>query len=118
MPYKYSARSLVDGGLTENLPISVLSRDQRVVAVTVQIDIANKKKPKQNFFSKLWKNSIWKNGYNILRNTIAIMIAQNERRSIESRSDLLLIRPQAYEIDYYDISQVYQMIEAGYRASE
>jgi predicted acylesterase/phospholipase RssA len=50
----------------------------------------------------------------MIRKTLAIMMAQNEKNSLASRDDVLLIRPGREDIEYYDFRRVDEMIEAGY----
>ncbi len=114
-PYAFRKRNLVDGGLVENLPISILPKIA-TIAVSVQIKLEKKKK-NEDFFSKLFARSMIVNGYSILRNTIAIALAQNEQYSLASRKNVLLIKPERYDIDYYDFTQVEALIQSGYRAS-
>ncbi len=114
-PHRYDTMNLVDGGLTENLPISVLP-EIAIIAVSVQIKLEKKKKS-EDFFSKLFASSMIVNGYSILRNTIAISLAQNEQYSLASRKNILLVKPGRNEIDYYDFTQVEALVESGYEAA-
>jgi predicted acylesterase/phospholipase RssA len=103
-PHKYNGHTLVDGWLTENLPVEILP---------VQIPM-NEKKKRQKKFTLFPEWTLFSNSYYILRKTIGIMIAQNEIRSRASRKDIIIIQPWHHEIDYYDFRQKYTMIEAWY----
>lgn len=117
IPYKYQWRHLIDGWITENLPISVLENtDYPIVAVSVQFDPKKQIKIKKTL---LFPNgSIFSNSYGIIRKMVGIMMSQNEARSIEWRKNLLLIRPEQEEIDYYDFKKMKQMIQEWYKISE
>ncbi len=114
-PYKHNGRKLVDGGLTENLPIEVLSKEIDVIAISVQLPIQNNRKRWSNFFFP--NGTVLTNSFQILRKTIGIMITQNELRSLASRENIILIRPEREDIDYYDFKKIQPMIEAGYKAA-
>ena len=45
------------------------------------------------------------------------MITQNELRSLASRENIILIRPEREDIDYYDFKKIQPMIEAGHKAA-
>ncbi len=111
-PHKHNGHTLVDGGLTENLPVEILP-EWNVIAVTVQIPM-NEKKKRQKRFTLFPEWTLFSNSYYILRKTIGIMIAQNEIRSRASRKDIIVIQPWRHEIDYYDFRQKNTMIEAWY----
>lgn len=112
-PYKHDGRKLVDGGLTENLPIEVLPKEIDVIAVSVQMPLRKKTIKKSTFFFP--NGTVFSNSYQILRKTIGIMIAQNEIRSLASRENIILIQPKREDIDFYDFKNIQPMIEAGYR---
>lgn len=100
--------SLVDGGLVENLPIEVLPEGP-VLAVSVQIDLDREgRKRRIPLVLPLFSNS-----YAILRKTIAIMIAQNENRSVASRPNVLCLRIGKNEIGYYAFNRFKELISAG-----
>ena len=54
--------------------------------------------------------TILSNSYGIIRKMVGIMMTQNELRSIQSRGDVLLIRPGRDDIDYYDFKKMDIMI--------
>lgn len=46
------------------------------------------------------------------------MLAQNESRSVQSRKDIIYIKPQFDKLDYYEFNKYEKFIDAGYRASK
>lgn len=116
MPYKYADHTFVDGGLTSNLPIEEAREKNEIIAVSVQMDVTKVK--------RLSKRLIFPGGtpvshaYGMIRKTLAIMMAQNEKSSLATRSDALLIRPEREDIEYYDFKKVDLMIQAGYEAAK
>jgi NTE family protein len=116
IPYRYNGMHLVDGGIVENLPIQVIQNNHPIIAVSVQIDISKRVKVKKSF---LFPNgTMLSNSYGIIRKMIGIMMIQNELRSIQSREDILLIKPGRDDIDYYDFKKMNIMINEGYRAAK
>ena len=116
-PLHHEGRYLVDGWLTANLPIEVLP-EGRVIAVSAMRDITKKISYKRRLFSLDWQKTIFSNGYTILRKTIDIVIIQNEKRSIMSRPDILYIRPDFADMDYYEFHKYPLFIESWYRAAK
>lgn len=116
-PLHHDGRYLVDGWLTANLPIEVLP-DGRVIAVSAMRDITKKISYKRRLFSLDWQKTVFSNGYTILRKTIDIVIIQNEKRSIMSRPDIIYIRPDFADMDYYEFHRYPLFIESGYAAAK
>lgn len=116
VPFKYQRMHLVDGWIVENLPISSLSHDFPVIAISVQLDVTNRIRKKK---SLLFPNgTMFGNSYLILRKMVSIMMFQNELRSLELYSWTHLIRPMREDIDFYDFWKMSPMIEEWYRVSE
>lgn len=65
-----------------------------------------------------WSKSIFGNTYSIIQKTIDIMLAQNESRSVQSREDVIYIRPRFDRLDYYEFDKYREFIEAGYIAAK
>jgi len=63
-------------------------------------------------FGRDWSKSIFGNTYSIIQKTIDIMLAQNEARSIASRSDVTYIRPKFDGLDYYEFDKYERFILA------
>lgn len=115
VPYKYNGMYLVDGGIIENLPIEVLENDDPVIAVSVQMDVTKRIKIKKTF---LFPNgTILSNSYGIIRKMVSIMMTQNELRSIQSRDNILLIRPWQNNVDYYEFNKMSIMIDEWYKVA-
>lgn len=114
-PYKHEHTHLVDGGLVENLPIGLLPREIDTIAVSVQIPIEKRKKREKNFLFPQW--TLIGNSYTILRRTMSIMMTQNEIHSLASKPNIILLKPEKSEIDYYDFTKVDELITEGYRVA-
>lgn len=109
-PFRYHGMHLVDGGIMENLPVSVLDPKLPVIAVSVQMDIVKRTRKKKRSFIFPDGNVIG-NSYAILRKMVGIMMLGNEANSLQSRNDVHLIRPMREDIDFYDFRQMEAMID-------
>ncbi len=116
IPYKHRGMYLVDGWIIENLPISILSKEYPIIAVSVQLQMKKNIREKKSFFFP--NGTILSNSYNILRKTIQIMMFQNELKSIQSRNNVTIIRLEREDIDYYNFMKMDNMIEEGHRSSQ
>ncbi|MBX9809388.1 patatin-like phospholipase family protein [Candidatus Gracilibacteria bacterium] len=115
IPFKHNGMHLVDGGIMENLPIKILNPNYPVIAVSVQMSISKRVRNKKSF---LFPNgTMLSNSYGLIRKMVGIMMYQNELNSIETRSDILVIRAEREDIDYYEFNKMKQMIDEGYRIS-
>lgn len=113
-PKEYEERTLVDGGLTANLPIEVLPEGE-VIAVSAMRDLSRKVHYRTKIFSRDWQNTLFSNGYHLMQKTIDIMLSQNEKRSVTSRSHVHYIRPEFDGLDYYEFRKYKAFIESGYK---
>lgn len=116
-PFHHSERYLIDGGLTQNLPIELLP-EGKVIAVSAMRDLSRKLSYKRRVFSLDWQKTIFSNGYNILQKTIDIMLSQNESRSLSSRKDIVSIRPAFDGLDYYEFHKYHEFIISGYQKAK
>lgn len=116
-PKKYKNHELVDGGLTNNLPVELLP-PWKVVAVSAMRDLSRQIHYKRKVFNIDWQKTIFSNGYNIMQKTIDIMLSQNESRSIISRKDVTYIRPEFDALDYYEFNKFKEFIKSGYEAAK
>lgn len=116
-PYIIWWRELVDGGLTENLPISVLP-PWPVIAVSVQIDIREKWLKKSEWIFKFWNEGFLSSGYLTIRKMIWIMMQNNERASLNSRKDIFFLQTGRADIDYHDFSHSQELIANAYQIAE
>ena len=116
VPFKHNGMHLVDWWLMENLPIKVLNSKCPVIAVSVQMNISKKVRNKKSF---LFPNgTILSNSYNIVRKMVWIMMYQNELNSLETRDDIITIRAEREDIDYYEFNKMNIMINEWYKCSE
>lgn len=113
-PKEYQDRTLVDGGLTANLPIEQLP-DWPVIAVSAMRDLTRKVHYHTKLFSLDWQKTFFSNGYNLIQKTIDIMLSQNENRSVTSRDHVEYIRPEFDGLDYYEFHKYKAFIESGYK---
>ena len=117
VPKRLHNHELVDGWLTNNLPIELLP-PWPVIAVSALRDLTRKMEKKRKILWLQIGKSIIGNSYDILQKTIDIMIAQNESRSCVSREWIIYIRPAFDKLDYYEFHKYREFIEAGYRAAK
>lgn len=117
VPKKIGDHELVDGGLTNNLPIELLP-PWPVIAVSALRDLTRKIQKSRKIWTFDIKKSIIWNSYSVLQKTIDIMLAQNESRSLTSRKDIISIRPEFDALDYYEFNKYPQFIQAGMRQAE
>ena len=113
-PYKYMGRSLIDGWIMENLPISLLSDKYPIVAVSVRMDFSKKSIKK---IERIIPSGI-SNSYTILRKTLGIIMVNNENVSLKEHPNTFLICPNREDIDFYDFWKMSPMIEEWYQSSE
>lgn len=114
-PFRYKGMSLVDGGLVANLPIEFAPKDEKIIAVSVQMSV-KKSGEKESKWLSLDKTPFVRT-YIVLRKAVGIMITQNELASIASRKDVLVLKPGRDDVEYYDFKKADELIEAGYLAS-
>ena len=115
IPHKFDHMHLVDGGIMENLPISVIRENLDVIAVSVQMPINKRIRIKKSF---LFPNgTMISNSYGVLRKMVGIMMHQNEEFSIKSRENIIIIRPEREDIDYYNFKKMDIMIDEWYRVA-
>ena len=116
-PKEIDSRSLVDGGLTNNLPIEVLP-EWRVIAISALRDLTRKLKKSRTILGFDIRKSLFWNSYDLLQKTIDIMLSQNESRSLLSRKDIVYIRPKFDALDYYEFHKYEAFIRAWYMAAK
>jgi NTE family protein len=115
VPFRHNGMSLVDGGIVANLPIEFAPEDEKIIAVSVQMNLrkSSKKESKSLFPAK----TPFIHTYTLLRKAVGIMIAQNERTSIASRKDILVLRPGRDDIEYYDFQKVDELVDEWYKTA-
>lgn len=115
IPFKHNWMHLVDWWIMENLPIRALKSTYPVIAVSVQMSISKKIRNKKTF---LFPNgTMLSNSYNVVRKMVGIMMYQNELTSLETRDNILILRAEREDIDYYEFNKMKQMIDEWYRIS-
>ena len=117
MPKTLWGRELVDGILTNNLPIEHLPPGF-VIASSALRDLKRPIKYKRRVWGIEWQKTIIGNAYSYTQKVIDIVSHQNEARSVWSRKDVLYIISEFDQLDYLDFLSYDQFIAAGYRASE
>jgi NTE family protein len=117
VPKPIAENVLVDGWLTNNLPIEALP-PWKVIAVSALRDLTRKLQKSRKILGIDFKKSIFWNSYNLLQKTIDIMLSQNESRSLLSREDITYIRPTFDKLDYYEFNKYKDFIKAGYTAAK
>lgn len=103
-PVNWEGKVLVDGGLVENVPVEAV-RDMgsgTVIAVTLR-----SAPPKATQLKSL---------LDVLRQTISVSIAQNERRSLALADIVIEVDTSSFSSS--DYSQADAMIAAGYKAAQ
>ncbi len=111
----------VDGWLKENLPILEL-KSKEIIAVSV----IRWKESKIKTHKKLWnfefKTWFWEFNYQILRNTIALIMKTNEDFSLEIWQKqwkiITLLKPNTAKYEYYDFNKYQALIEVGYKEAQ
>lgn len=117
MPYSLESTDYVDGGVLENLPITPLM-PWDVLAVSCLPDISKKIEYGKKFFSRSFQKTLFANGYNILQKSLDIMLFENEKRTLASRDNIILVRPDFSGLGYYEFASYVKLIERGYSAAQ
>lgn len=103
-PVKRDGMVLVDGGLVENIPVDAVRNMGAQTVIAVSLEIAQSK-PDQI-----------KSLPDVLRQTVAVAVLQNERRSLASAN--LVIDVDTRKFYGTDYSQWREIIKAGYEAAQ
>jgi NTE family protein len=109
-------RHLVDGGLTNNLPIEDLPTGA-VIASSALRDLSRPIQYHRRVWGINWKKTIIGNSYALIQKMIDIVFSQNEARSVQSRKEILYILSKFDHLDYADFHKYKEFIKAGYVAS-
>ncbi|GAC1324513.1 MAG: patatin-like phospholipase family protein [Collimonas sp.] len=106
-PLKLDGRTLVDGGLVRNLPVS-LARSMGadiIIAVNIATDLADP--------------STLDSPTAVAQQMVTILIHQNVRQQIDSlKKDDILIEPDLGDLSFADFSRGKDGVKAGYQATE
>lgn len=103
-PVKWEDKVLIDGGLVQNVPVEVVREMGAEVAIAVTLD-APAAKPDQ-----------FKSLIDILRQSAAIAVMQNERRSVKLAD--LVISVNTANFTGTDYAKAKALIRAGYEAAK
>ena len=112
-PFNKEWKLLADGFLVENLPIEEIE-SKNTIAVSVVKEASKKMNFKNNFFGfEINKTFFWKN-YQIIQKSLDIMINENEKKSLESKDNIVLIKPDLEDIEYYNFNKYETIIKEWY----
>lgn len=101
-PHKIDGKSYVDGMLSENLPLSVLSWEH-ILAVSTAMSLECKYETTKDIWTKSFNKSLY----------------NNEEISIyKSDKHINLIRPIYDNIDFLDFHKYDKIVEIGYEAAQ
>lgn len=112
-PFEKDWKNLVDWWILNNLPIEVLSSED-VIACSVLRDLKREVKFKNNIFWIEFDKWIFSNSYWILQKTIDIMMAQNEKNSLNCWKKVIFINPKFEWIDYWEFHKFEEIIKIWY----
>jgi NTE family protein len=103
-PVKQNGMVLVDGGLVENIPVQVVREMGATTVIAVALETSTPKPEQLRSFA------------DILRQSVSVAVAQNERRSLASADLIISVDTTKFSsTDYSSGSQA--IIEAGYQAA-
>jgi NTE family protein len=102
-PMTYDSMKLVDGCLTNNLPANMLKLMGADKVIAIDLNQRNPKVKKVNGL------------FNILGQSTAVLIDQNELLSTGIASDSIVLRPDMTEFGQLDFNRVKECYEQGYR---
>jgi NTE family protein len=118
VPYKIWNFYYVDWWVVNNLPIDVL-KGKNIIWVSA---LKNIKWPlifKKKFLWFEINTNFFEYNYQILHRTILLMMKQNEDKSIMNlKWKWVTIRPEFWDLDYYDYSKLAEFIEIGYKEAK
>lgn len=102
-PVEYRQRFLVDGGLVENIPVSVAKLFEPDIIITVAVSADITKNSYNNIFSTLFQ-------------TIYIQGQQSDRNNL-AMSDIV-IAPQVSNVSAIELNKALECIDAGFLAGK
>lgn len=104
VPVEIGGRRLVDGGIVENLPLPSLSQSR--VDVRIGIDLG------------YWRTiHTAKNVLDVVTNSYAILVRNQESGSVSSREDGIVVRPHLEGFTISDFKRMDELIDIGFRAT-
>ena len=102
-PVEYRQRFLVDGGLVENIPVSVAKLFNPDIVITVAVSADITKNSYNNIFSTLFQ-------------TIYIQGQQSDRNNL--RMSDIIIAPQVSDVSAIELNKAVECIDAGFIAGK
>ncbi len=115
-PYERDGRTLVDGWVIENLPISLVQWTN-IIAVSTRVDLTKKIKTRHKLFGISMRKSFFAVNAQIIQKTISLLVRQNEDRSLFEASShgkhVTFVNPNADGSSIYQFSHYPKLIQAG-----
>lgn len=118
MPYKIGEYSYVDGWVTNNLPVSVLSWEH-ILWVSALKEITWPIETKTKFLGIEFNKWFFDYSYRVGHRTLLFMMKQNENRSIEKAwKNVKILTPDFWELDYYSFDKIDEFVELWYKLAK
>ena len=115
-PCKINWINYVDGGVMMNLPIEVLDWKNILAVSALKVSKWEIVKEKEFLWFKI-KTSFWKNNYEIIKRSIALMMKVNEDNSLKTADkNITFIRPDFWKLDILDFDKIDEFIEIWYNS--
>jgi len=103
-PVKWGQRLLVDGGVVDNIPVDVVRALKTNVTIAVSLETRAVTQESLNTLTGM------------LKQVVSVVVAQNERRSLEAADIVIAVQLQKFNsMNYTDSAEI---IDAGYRAAQ
>lgn len=121
-PFHRKENTYLDWGLSENLPCLSLE-SQNIIAVSA-LRTKNIKKidTHKNFFQFQIQRSFWKYNYDILKQSLGVLMIQNENLSLENAKaqwkKVILLSPDVWNYEYFEFSKFQEIIEKWYQEAK
>lgn len=116
-PFEIDGNLYLDWWLKSNLPILCLENTNIIAVSVIRGDQVKIKTHKKIWIFEL-KRSFWTFNYDILKQTIAHMMTQNEDNEIEISSlkgkNITLIAPKVGNYEYFDFKKFKEIIQKWY----
>ena len=117
-PHIIWGKPYIDGYAVNNLPIEVLDWKDIIAVTTLK---------KWNEELKMKRKVLWidfnvgfiSHNFQILQRTVLIMMKQNEERSIQTKDkNIILIKPEYWDLEFYSFNKVDELVTVGYKAAK
>lgn len=126
LPLIFKAKELngniyVDGWLKANLPILELE-EKNIIAVSAIRTKDTKIETHKTLWNFEFKKGFWEYSYQIMRNTIALIMMTNEDLSLkiakENGKNIIFLAPDITKFEYYDFKKFEELIKIGYKEAK